>query len=56
LKKKKLGRAGKKLKTTKANHDRARRETLEERLQQEMGRDTNPGGRNSDRSRQPGNR
>ncbi len=40
----------------KANHDRAERETLEERVQQEAGRDTKPEGINKDKSRQPGTR
>jgi hypothetical protein len=42
--------------TLKANHDRAARETLEERMQQKTGRDTKPGGINKDKSRQPGTR
>jgi len=41
---------------SKANHDRAERETQEERMQQEQGRDTKPGGINKDKSRQPGTR
>ena len=39
-----------------ADHNRAEKKTLEERLQQELGRDTKPGGINKDKSRQPGTR
>lgn len=35
---------------SKANHNRAEKETLEERRQQELGRDTKPGGINKDKS------
>jgi hypothetical protein len=49
-------KAGQRRRTSKANHNRAERETLEERRQQELGRDTKPGGINSDKSRQPGTR
>jgi hypothetical protein len=41
---------------SKANHNRLEKEILEERRQQELGRDTKPGGINKDKSRQPGTR
>jgi len=41
---------------TKANHNRAEKETLEERRQQELGRDSKPGAINKDESRRPGTR
>jgi hypothetical protein len=56
LKKKKPNIAEQKMRTSKANHNLTEKETLQDRRQQELGRDTKPGGINSDKSRQPGTR
>jgi hypothetical protein len=56
LKNKKTDKADQRGRVSKANHNRAEKETLEERRQQELGRDIKPGGINKDKSRQPGTR
>jgi hypothetical protein len=42
--------------TSKTNHLDAEKEALEEKRQQEIGRDTKPGGIDKDKMRRPGNR
>jgi hypothetical protein len=56
LTKKKIDKAEQRRGASNANHNRAEKEMLEERRQQELGRDTKPGGINKDKSRQPGTR